>query len=220
MDIIDTFLANMDGRLSAEDIAECEQNPTNVTNLIMTKKHDMMTDHPYWKGHSRMGQSETILPDGRHVFIGGEFEDYYDPDFFIYNDVFVVDPSNASDASDPHANVVIYGYPHDAFPPTDFHKAFLVNNHIWIIGSMGYMSSRKNRIQVCVLDTTTWKMELKNPTADRDETGVCVYDYPPWMDFSTHVSKNKCFYVKRLNAIRINETWDLHLNTCHFKKCA
>jgi hypothetical protein len=30
---------------------------------------------------SRFGQSKTVLPDGRVVLIGGEHEDWYDPDF-------------------------------------------------------------------------------------------------------------------------------------------
>ncbi|KAK4148918.1 hypothetical protein C8A00DRAFT_19337 [Chaetomidium leptoderma] len=38
----------------------------------------------------RFGRTETKLPDGRIVYIAGEHEDYYDPDFNIYNDVVVV----------------------------------------------------------------------------------------------------------------------------------
>lgn len=38
----------------------------------------------------RFGRTETKLPDGRIVYIGGEHEDFYDPDFNIYNDVVVV----------------------------------------------------------------------------------------------------------------------------------
>ncbi|KAL2167997.1 hypothetical protein VTG60DRAFT_532 [Thermothelomyces hinnuleus] len=38
----------------------------------------------------RFGRTETKLPDGRIVYIGGEHEDFYDPDFYIYNDVVVV----------------------------------------------------------------------------------------------------------------------------------
>jgi hypothetical protein len=39
---------------------------------------------------SRFGRTETELPDGRIIYIGGEHEDFYDPDFHIYNDVVVV----------------------------------------------------------------------------------------------------------------------------------
>ena len=47
---------------------------------------------PSWQhmwNADRFGQSLTALPDGRFVQIGGEHEDGYDPDFFIYNDVIV-----------------------------------------------------------------------------------------------------------------------------------
>ena len=39
----------------------------------------------------RFGATVTVLPDGRHVYIGGEHEDFYDPDFCIYNDVVVLE---------------------------------------------------------------------------------------------------------------------------------
>jgi hypothetical protein len=41
---------------------------------------------PFWT-FSRVGKSITKLSDGREIHIGGEHEDYYDPDFCIYNDV-------------------------------------------------------------------------------------------------------------------------------------
>ena len=44
----------------------------------------------------RFGQSKTELPDGRVVLIGGEHEDSYDPDFYIYNDVVVRGPGAKS----------------------------------------------------------------------------------------------------------------------------
>ena len=58
-----------------------------------------------------MGQSQTELPDGRLICVAGEHEDSYDPDFHIYNDVVVFDPSGEYE---------IYGYPQNVFPPTDF----------------------------------------------------------------------------------------------------
>src|SRR5258708_2223735 len=45
----------------------------------------------------RFGQSSTNLPDGRTILIAGEHEDYYDPDFYIYNDVVVLHPSGRID---------------------------------------------------------------------------------------------------------------------------
>jgi hypothetical protein len=40
--------------------------------------------YPVWC-FSRFGRTVTTLPDGRYVYIGGEHEDSYDPDFAIYN---------------------------------------------------------------------------------------------------------------------------------------
>lgn len=104
---------------------------------------------PLW-GMQRMGQSSTLLPDGREILIGGEYEDGYDPQFCIYNDVIVKHPNGHCD---------IYGYPKHIFPPTDFHTATLVDDTIWIIGSMGYGDERQySQTQVCQLNTTTYEI--------------------------------------------------------------
>jgi hypothetical protein len=81
----------------------------------------------------RFGTTRTRLPDGRIVCIAGEHEDYYDPDFFIYNDVVVIHPCGEID---------IFGYPTDVFPPTDFHTASLFGNAIYIVGSLAYPADR------------------------------------------------------------------------------
>jgi len=91
------------------------------------------TNGPVWC-NQRYGASLTQLPDGRYIQIGGEHEDFYDPDFCIYNDVIVFDGQGA---------FKIYGYPKDKFPPTDFHTATLVDEHIYVIGSLGYQDERK-----------------------------------------------------------------------------
>src|SRR5436309_2998193 len=82
----------------------------------------------------RFGQTTTVLPDGREVLVAGEHEDHYDPDFFIYNDVVV---------RTPDGRIKIFCYPRDAFPPTDFHSATLVDNRIIIVGNLGYPEQRK-----------------------------------------------------------------------------
>jgi len=105
---------------------------------------------PVWCAH-RFGQSTTLLPDGRVVQIAGEHEDYYDPDFCIYNDVFV---------HDPDGTIHIYGYPEDVFPPTDFHTATLIGDAIYIIGSLGYSAQRvQGSTPVYRLDTRSWRIE-------------------------------------------------------------
>ena len=97
----------------------------------------------------RYGQAEVHLADGRRVLIGGTHEDFYDPDFCIYNDVVVRDGDN----------ITVYGYPEAVFPPTDYATATLVGDEIWIIGSLGYKDKRDDRpTQIRVLNTQTWTM--------------------------------------------------------------
>jgi hypothetical protein len=99
----------------------------------------------------RFGQSETPLDDNRTLYIAGEHEDYYDPDFYIYNDVVVVAPDGT---------VAIYGYPRDVFPPTDFHTATRDGDAVWLVGSLGYAGERRHgTTQVCRLDLATVAIE-------------------------------------------------------------
>lgn len=106
-------------------------------NAYMANRHfegpSSMTVGPCWCGN-RFGQSHTALPDGRTLSIGGEHEDHYDPDFYIYNDVFLATPSG---------EVEIYGYPYEVFPPTDFHTATLVDDRVVILGCLGHPRQRR-----------------------------------------------------------------------------
>ncbi len=90
---------------------------------------------PRWAG-CRMGQSKTSLTDGRIIWIAGEHEDFYDPDFYIYNDVIV---------EQVDGSLKILGYSVEEFSPTDFHSATAVDNDssIFIIGSIGYQNERR-----------------------------------------------------------------------------
>ena len=90
-------------------------------------------DSPVWC-YQRFGRTTNILDDGRIIDIAGEHEDSYDPDFCIYNDIVVFHPDGEID---------IYIYPEKVFPPTDFHTATLVDDWIYIIGSLGYFEKRK-----------------------------------------------------------------------------
>lgn len=99
---------------------------------------------------ARMGQSRTDLPDGRSVWVAGEYEDGYHPQFCIYNDVVV---------RGPDGSVQIYGYPEDIFPPTDFHTATLIGNTIILIGTVGYHSdSPPKNTQVLRLELDSWRI--------------------------------------------------------------
>ena len=105
--------------------------------------------HPFWSAE-RFGQSMTCLPDGRVIQIAGEHEDYYDANFCIYNDVFV---------HHPDGRIQIFGYPSEVFPPTDFHSATLIGEHIYIIGNLGYEDAPvPERTPVYRLNTTTYEM--------------------------------------------------------------
>ncbi len=95
----------------------------------------------------RLGQSTNKLSDGRVVFISGEHEDSYDPDFYIYNDVVIQHPNGRID---------IFGYPREVFPPTDFHTATLMSNRIVLIGSLGYPEDRRpGETPVMILELET-----------------------------------------------------------------
>jgi hypothetical protein len=112
-----------------------------------------LEEGPTWN-FARMGQSTTALPDGRTIYIGGEHEDHYDPDFNIYNDVIVINPDDT---------VEFYCYSKDDFPPTDFHSATLVGNNIVIIGSLGYPEDRiRAYTQLYLLDISSFKIEKIN----------------------------------------------------------
>ncbi len=140
-----------------------EANPQRLTNPVwswLARQRDLhaYTANAHFRGPSslsvgpcwcasRFGQSETALPDGRVIAIGGEHEDSYDPDFYIYNDVIVTDPAGALE---------IYGYSHAVFPPTDFHSATLDGERIIVIGCAGHPSQRvPAHTPVFALDTRT-----------------------------------------------------------------
>lgn len=103
----------------------------------------------------RFGMSTTQLPDGRWVQIAGEHEDWYDPDFCIYNEVVV---------HDGVGNAQIYIYPREVFPPTDFHTATLVGDAIILIGSLGYQDERH------VGETQVLRLNLKDFSVERIKT--------------------------------------------------
>ena len=133
-------------------------------------------DGPIWT-FDRMGTTRSELPDGRVICIGGEHEDFYDPDFYIYNDVIVLGPIS---------QIEIYGYPKAVFPPTDFHTATVASDRIIIIGGLGYRDERRpndtpvfsldlSQYQITQLMTSGempgWPLSTKLATGRRDHHG-------------------------------------------------
>ncbi len=126
------------GGINAYQAAQLYEHPADATRS------------PVWCAQ-RFGQSITLLPDGRIVQIAGEHEDFYDSDFCIYNDVFV---------HEHDGTIRIFGYPESVFPPTDFHTATLVDEHIYLIGSLGYQGTRQyGKTPVYRLNTNTFRIE-------------------------------------------------------------
>lgn len=122
-------------------------------------------DGPIWT-FDRIGATRTALADGRTICIAGEHEDYYDPDFCIYNDVVVLGPQG---------QLEIYGYPKEVFPPTDFHTATLVKDQLFIVGCLGYQDSRRSgHTPVYILDLSGYGFsEMKTS----GEMPVWVYEH-------------------------------------------
>ena len=139
-----------------------------------TKTPQNYFGNPIWC-FDRFGHSLTELPDGTFVQIGGEHEDYYDPDFMIYNDVVVHHPN--STAKSPKFD--IYGYPENVFRPTDFHTATYVPEHqaIYIIGNNGYIKEEEKAMiergetPVYRLDVGTWS--VRAVTTQGEGPGFC-----------------------------------------------
>lgn len=132
---------------------------------------------------SRFGQSETALPDGSRVLIGGEHEDWYDPDFHIYNDVVVIRSPKVSDQE-----IEIYGYPREVFRPTDFHSATLVGDAIYIVGGLGYWGTQTPGMTPVVrLDLRTFTI-VAVPTRG---------DLPGW------IYDHNAAYIREHSAIRV-----------------
>jgi ankyrin repeat protein len=130
--------------------------------------------------YDRFGSSLTPLPDGRFVQIGGEHEDYYDPDFYIYNDVVI---------HDGKGEVQIYGYPKEVFPPTDFHSATLVGEWMYIIGCLGYADQRQ------VGQTPVYRVKVESWEIERVQTSG---EMPSW------IHDHRSTYEPKRNVIRVD----------------
>lgn len=172
------------------------------------KGPDPFVAGPGWS-NDRFGQTTTYLPDGRTIYIAGEHEDSYDPDFYIYNDVIVQHPNGELD---------FYGYPTDVFPPTDFHTATLVGNYIWIIGNLGYFDERKtkNTIPIHTLNASTLVMESISATGESPPS-ICHHSaaYLPENN-NIQIMSGEIWQDKESE--KNNTVWHFDLNTLSWAK--
>jgi len=119
-----------DGVVMRDGMLQSTHGPFRARNLFNIPLN--REEGPIWT-FDRMGATRNQLPDGPVIYIGGEHEDFYHPDFCIYNDVVV---SSAND------EISIYGFPKEVFPPTDFHTTTLTERQLIIIGGLGYKNER------------------------------------------------------------------------------
>ncbi|KAI0562891.1 hypothetical protein FGB62_50g222 [Gracilaria domingensis] len=119
---LDVYSTWKDARRS-EEYAQCLTSPQWQADIC--GKYDCFTDaasqwqcpsqeiyRPNWNFLSRFGSSWTFLNDLRLILIGVKFEDWYEPDFYIYNDVIEWKLGQ---------NPQFYCYPENNFPPTNIH---------------------------------------------------------------------------------------------------
>ena len=183
----------------------------DIQRNIVDHSHniDNRDTKPIWC-HARMGQSRTVLPDGRTILIGGEFEDSYDPNFCIYNDVTVIHPSG---------DIKAYNYPKSIFVPTDFHTATLVgsgdNQYIIIIGSLGYPEDRQySYTTVYRLNTHNFKIEQ---VAIRNSMGWVHGHKAVLKDNQIIVTGGQVLIDDTAPLLDNIDTWVLNLNTLIWK---
>jgi hypothetical protein len=128
----------------------CVENPVSAYEANCEFSGPPSLDAGPWWSFMRYGQAAVDLPEGGQALIAGEHEDFYDPDFYIYNDVVLRDPAG---------RITILGYPETDFPPTDFHSATLVGRNIYLIGNLGYSTARSpGQTQVLRLEIDGWRI--------------------------------------------------------------
>lgn len=184
-------------------------NSDHWTSCIYSKKAAYVIRNEYNTRNipvwcfSRFGQSITRI-NGKEIFIGGEHEDYYDEDFYIYNDVVVVNSDNS---------VEIYNYPKDIFPPTDFHSASLINDQtILIIGSLGYQEERQYRFTpVYALNINDFKIEK---VITHGEFPGWIYEHKAILsEDNTSIKIVGGNFVESENLLENIDEWELDLET-------
>lgn len=177
-----------------------------IDNYDYDKRVELL---PLWC-QARMGQSQTVLPDGRVILIGGEYEDYYHPDFCIYNDVSIINTNGT---------IETYNYSKTIFTPTDFHTATLVssgdNEYIIIVGSLGYLEDRQYcHTPVYRLNTQNFKIEQ---VATRNSMGW-IHKHDAMVKDNQIIVTGGQLLINDVAPLLDNvDTWVLNLNTLVWK---
>jgi hypothetical protein len=182
---------------------ENRKDPYRMAQHFLGDSEASLPPQPRWCG-MRLGQTRTLLSDGREIFIAGEHEDHYDPDFFVYNDVIV---------RDSEGQIEILAYPESHFPRTDFHSASLVEDEteIVLIGNLSDQQGDVDRpkTQVFVFDVETKLFERLETSGIGP--GLIHHHDAKYVD-SDHsvVISNGCKYVKGVRLESVND-WKLDL---------
>ena len=169
---------------------------------------DPRTSGPGWS-FDRFGCSRTPLPDGRVLHIAGEHEDGYDPDFYIYNDVIL---------RSPDGGVQVFGYSEQVFPPTDFHSATLVRDHVVILGSLGESGSRRiGQTQAYALALDSLAMR---PLATEGEGPGWIHGHQARLaaDGRTIECSGGLVQTEAGGLVENHADWSLHLGTLRWRK--
>lgn len=167
----------------------------------------LINGKPKWC-NNRFGSSHHFLKDGTLIQIGGEHEDYYDPEFNIYNDVIRI----TSDGS-----VDLFFYPKDVFPPTDFHSSIQLGNEILIIGGLGYQKERRaNQTNMYALNLGDFSIK---PVASSGNKPGWVFEHTTFLD-----EQNNCLYLingkKWMNGkiVENKDSYRLDLKNMHWSR--
>lgn len=167
---------------------------------------------PDWCFSYRNGVSSTRLADSRTIHIGGEYEDWYDEEFCIYNDIVLRWPDD---------RIEIYGYPRSLFPPTDFHTATLIDDQVFIVGCLGYVDDRvPGTTPVYRLDTGS--LQIDSVPADGERPGW-IYDHSAEYRATENViAISGGFVVAEIEGqsrtLRNVDEFALHLDNCRWHR--
>ncbi|MCE9530818.1 MAG: hypothetical protein K8T89_06810 [Planctomycetes bacterium] len=182
-------------------VHEWPYHPWRAREIFGIKTYD--GNSPIWT-FDRFGSSRTVLSDGRAICVGGEHEDFYQPDFYIYNDVVVLGDGGS---------VEVYGYPRATFPPTDFHTASLFGDYLFIVGCLGYKESRRPGLTpVYALNLITYEI-TEVPTSGESPGWLYEHEAEVQLGGTIAVTGGYFFEIHDGEQVRLRNLEDYSLDT-------